>query len=85
MLGSYPSLHDSSGGTFSCQVEQTKPKKDMCVLQHQGGRDNGRYWSPAPSLLTLGQPVAFFFFNGHFIYLFTYGCTGSLLFAWAFI
>ena len=61
MLSSYPSLHDSSGGTFSCQMEQTKPKKDMCVLQHQGGMDNGRYWSPAPSLLTLGQPVAFFF------------------------
>ena len=61
MLCSYPSLHDSSWGTFSCQVEQTKPRKDMCVLQHQGRRDNGRSWSPAPSLLTLGQPIAFFF------------------------
>lgn len=35
-------------------------------------------------LLTLGQPIAFFF-DGHFIYLVTYGCTGSLLFAWAFL
>ena len=36
MLGSYPSLRDSSWGTFSCQVVQTKPRKDMCVLQRQG-------------------------------------------------